>query len=337
MASSKRETTELKNQALLFLKNCPDCAVIFDQEWSIVYANPAFEERFSPARAGEGRSFVSCLDTASAQQLREMQQQLFEQSWQVELKLVSADTSKAVSVQYFFFPISLPGTTKRLVAGIGRDRTADLALLNEVIQLNIELEKKQKELSEANAQLEQFAETDQITQLYNRHYFFQVSQHFWEESRRYKLPMVAMMMDIDNFKSVNDTYGHLFGDYVLQQLSARLRTNTRKSDILARYGGEELILLASNTDMLTGLVLAERLRSSVAAEPFVMGSCSANVTISVGVSGTEMAEFESFDALLESSDSALYGAKRAGRNCIYAYADAKSSKAKVRTPAGRPL
>jgi diguanylate cyclase (GGDEF)-like protein len=215
--------------------------------------------------------------------------------------------------------VTAPGAAETLVAGIGRDRAADLASLLEIIQLNLELERKRKELSEANARLELLAVTDQITQLYNRHYFFQVSQHFWEEAKRYKLPLTLVMMDIDNFKAVNDNYGHLFGDHVLQDAAVRLKSNTRKSDILARYGGEELILLASNTDLQTGLVLAERLRLSVASGPFTMGNCSASVTISVGVSGTELGDFSSFDALLDSSDQALYGAKRVGKNCVYTY------------------
>ena len=79
-------------------------------------------------------------------------------------------------------------------------------------------------------------------------------------------------------------------------------------------------MLASNTDILTGQVLAERLRLSMASAPFVMGNCSATVTISAGISGTELAEFPSFDALLDSSDQALYGAKRAGKNCVFTYA-----------------
>jgi diguanylate cyclase (GGDEF)-like protein len=322
MAIRPNQTAQ-KNRAHSFLQSCPDSALIFDSDWSILYANPTFSERFSSQRSPEGASFLSYLDPPSRQQMTELQPLLSQGSRQVELKLLFGSDAKGVAVQYYFFPFSLPGKKNLVVAGIGRDRTADLALLNEVIQLNIELEKKQKELSEANARLEFFAETDQITQLYNRHYFFQVAQHFWEEARRYKLPLVAMMMDIDNFKQINDSHGHLFGDYVLQQLAIRLKTNTRKSDILARYGGEELVLLASNTDMVTGLVLAERLRSAVAAAPFVMGSCSSIATISIGVSGTEMAEFATFEALLDSSDHALYGAKRAGKNCIYAYADIK--------------
>jgi diguanylate cyclase (GGDEF)-like protein len=325
MAEAVKQSSFTRDQALSFLKRCPDCAVVFEKDWTITWANPAFQERFCTRKA-EGSSFLNYLDPPSGHQIRDVQPQLLQASRQLELKLLTADGSKTVSLQYMFFPVNVPGTKRTAVAGIGRDRTADLALLNEVIQLNIELEKKQKELSEANARLEQFAETDQITQLYNRHYFFQVAQHFWEEARRYKLPLVAMMMDIDNFKSLNDTHGHLFGDYVLQQLSSRLRTNTRKSDILARYGGEELILLASNTDMATGLVLADRLRSAVAAEPFTMGACSSVVTMSVGVSGTELGDFANFEGLLESSDNALYGAKHAGKNCVYAYADLRASK-----------
>jgi diguanylate cyclase len=128
------------------------------------------------------------------------------------------------------------------------------------------------------------------------------------------------MMDLDDFKQINDTHGHLFGDYVLKQAAARLKTKTRKSDILARYGGEEIVVLASNTDLATGLLLADRLRLAVGSEPYVLGNCTAQVTISVGISGTELGDFTNFESLLESSDQALYGAKRSGKNCVVQYA-----------------
>ena len=323
MANPVKQSAALNSQAFLFLQSCPDSAVVLDHQWLLVYANPAFRERFCGAQEAEGTNFLSYLDAPSEQHIRELQPKLFQELRQIELKLVTQD-SKTTSLQYSFFPLPTSGSNEVYLAGIGRDRTADMALLNEVIQLNIVLEQKQKELSEANARLEQLAVTDHITQLYNRHYFFQFAQHFWEESKRYKLPLVAIMMDLDNFKSVNDTHGHLFGDHVLRQVSVRLRNNIRKSDILSRYGGEELILIASNTDMLTGLVLAERLRFAVAAEPFVMGNCTAVVTISLGVSGTELENFANFEALLDSSDRALYRAKRAGKNCVYAYSDLKA-------------
>jgi diguanylate cyclase (GGDEF)-like protein len=229
------------------------------------------------------------------------------------------DGSRSVMVHYCFFPLPPGANGQPRFAGIGRERAADLGTLLEVIQLNLELEHKRKELSDANARLELLAMTDQTTELYNRHYFFQVAQHFWEEARRYRLPLTVMMMDLDDFKAINDTHGHLFGDFVLEETADRLKSKTRKSDILARYGGEEIVLLASNTDIATGLVLAERLRMGVASAPFILGASSAMVTISVGISGTELDDFSSFDALLNSSDQALYSAKRGGKNCVVQY------------------
>jgi len=321
MGEERKVSTALESGGqsggLPILESCPDAAVLFDRNWTLVYANPAFQHRLSPLKPVEGTDFLSYFDSPSAARLRGHQAQLLQSGRQIELNHMTPE-HRIVSFQYSFFPAGSPGQ-EPLVAGIGRDRAGDLATLFETIQLNLELEEKQKELSEANARLEQLAITDQITEIYNRHYFFQVSQHFWEEAKRYRLPLVVILMDIDNFKSVNDHHGHLFGDYVLKDTSRRLRKNTRKSDILARFGGEELIVLASNTDILTGQVLAERLRLSMVSEPFVMGNTSAVVTISAGISGTELADFSSFDALLDSSDQALYGAKRAGKNCVFTY------------------
>ena len=318
MSDERKQTATLESRGLLILESYPEYAVLLDRNWGIAYANPTFQRKFSPNGPAEGTAFLTYLDAASAARFRDIQEQLLEGTRQIELNHMTPD-SRTISLHYSFFPASGSGE-ELLLAGIGRDRSGDLAALLETIQLNLDLEMKQKELSEANARLEQLAITDQITELYNRHYFFQVSQHFWEEAKRYRLPLVVILMDIDNFKSVNDEHGHLFGDYVLKEASRRMRKNTRKSDILARFGGEELIVLASNTDILTGQVLAERLRISFGSEPFVMGSSSSMVTISAGISGTELAEFATFDALLDSSDQALYGAKRAGKNCVYTYA-----------------
>jgi len=306
-------------KGLSLFHNCPDYVVIVDTDWCIHYANPSFQERFSPAAPVPGATFFSFLDAPSTVRVREMQAQLLQGSRQIELNHLTPE-ARTATLHYCFFPLPNRRDGRNLVVGIGRDRAGDLGTLLEIIQLNLELESSKQELSEANARLELLAMTDQITQIYNRHYFFQVAQHFWEEAKRYKLPLTLMMMDIDNFKAVNDSHGHLFGDHVLQQATARLKSKTRKSDILARYGGEEIVLLASNTDIQTGLVLAERLRLGVGSDPFVMGNCSALVTISVGISGTELGEFADFENLLESSDHALYEAKRSGKNCVYQYA-----------------
>jgi diguanylate cyclase (GGDEF)-like protein len=322
MAENPKLDTGIAIEGLSLFQNCPDYVVVVDADWCVHYVNPSFQERFGPAGPVPGTKFFSFLDAPSAVRVGEMQAQLLQGARQIELNHLTPE-ARTVTLHYCFFPLPARADGRSLVAGIGRDRAGDLATLLEIIQLNLELERSKKELSEANARLELLAMTDQITQIYNRHYFFQVSQHFWEEAKRYKLPLTLMMMDIDNFKVVNDSYGHLFGDFVLQQASARLKTKTRKSDILARYGGEEVVLLAPNTDIQTGLVLAERLRLAVGSEPFNMGNCSASVTISIGISATELGEFPDFEHLLESGDQALYAAKRAGKNCVYQYTGAE--------------
>jgi diguanylate cyclase (GGDEF)-like protein/PAS domain S-box-containing protein len=323
--------TELPNPNALIdaagfslFQNSLDYLIVVDREWSVVYANPSFQERFCAGGLPAAGSFLSFLDVPSTLRVRELSETILSEPYQIDVNHLTAD-GHTVMVHYSFFPLPHTGEGRALVAAVGRDRAGDLGTLLEVIQLNMELSRREKELQEANARLDLLAHTDQITQLYNRHYFFQVAQHFWEEARRYRLPLTVMMMDLDDFKAVNDTHGHLFGDYVLQQAAARLKTKTRKSDILARYGGEEIVVLAPNTDLPTGLVHADRLRLAVGAEPYVLGNVSAIVTISVGISGTELAEFSSFDSLLESSDQALYCAKRAGKNCVVQYLPGSAS------------
>jgi diguanylate cyclase (GGDEF)-like protein len=302
------------------LQSSPDYVVVLRRDWSLYYANPSFQGRFCPSGLAAGVKFSDYLDTPSYRRIREMGRDFFSESRRVDLNHVTPDSS-IVTVHYCFFPLPAESSTEPLLAGVGRDRAGDLATLLEVIQLNLQLGHREKELREANARLEMLSNTDQITQIYNRHYFFQVAQHFWEEARRYKLPLTVMMLDLDDFKVINDKNGHLFGDHVLQQAAARLKGNIRKSDILARYGGEEFVLLAPNTDLPTGLVLAERLRLAVESEPYCKGNASATQTISVGISSTELGDFQNFESLLDSSDQALYAAKSAGKNQVRQYSE----------------
>ncbi|HWP83731.1 MAG TPA: diguanylate cyclase [Terriglobia bacterium] len=318
MPDGNRTGAVVEMTAFTAFQNSPDYVIVLEPDGTLCYANPSFCERFCPGGLAPGRKFTEFLDTPSARRITEMSPQLYSEPRRIDLNHRMPDAS-TVTVQYSFFPLPPDGSGRSLLAGIGRERSGDLGTLLEVIQLNLRLSHRERELEEANARLELLSHTDQITQIYNRHYFFQVAQHFWEESRRYKLPLTVMMMDLDDFKSINDRYGHLFGDYVLQQVAARLKSITRKVDILARYGGEEIVLLAPNTDLATGKVLADRLRLAVASEPYVMGACSSTVTISVGISGTELDEFASFEALLDSSDQALYSAKSEGKNRVCEY------------------
>jgi diguanylate cyclase (GGDEF)-like protein len=127
--------------------------------------------------------------------------------------------------------------------------------------------------------------------------------------------MSAIMLDIDHFKKVNDTYGHAAGDEVLRMIAQRCRENLRVVDILGRYGGEEFAIILPETDLTTAHHIAERLRQRLTEKPIITDRLTIAVTISLGVSA---AESDTFDvaALLNQADAALYQAKQAGRNRV---------------------
>ncbi len=160
---------------------------------------------------------------------------------------------------------------------------------------------------------EENALTDELTKLPNRRH---LAQRFLEEmqrARRHHKSMAFLMIDIDHFKLINDTHGHLQGDAVLAELAKILISGKRESDVAARYGGEEFGVILHETDEVGALTLAERIRSKVEAANFPGGL---KLTISIGVAATD--DEALFTGLLEKADQALYAAKQAGRNAVRA-------------------
>jgi diguanylate cyclase (GGDEF)-like protein len=153
--------------------------------------------------------------------------------------------------------------------------------------------------------------TDELTKLPNRR---ALAQEFLKETtraRRHHKPIAFLMVDLDHFKQVNDTYGHLQGDAVLAELATLLNTGARESDVCARYGGEEFALILHETNDAGARILAERIRAKVAAHTFPGGL---KLTISIGVAATTEAAL--FTSLIERADQALYSAKMGGRNQV---------------------
>ncbi len=180
-------------------------------------------------------------------------------------------------------------------------------------------------------QINFMANTDPLTGLYNRRGFFELGEREVVKFRRLSRPLSAILLDIDFFKQINDTYGHAAGDQVLVGLSSRLRSQIRtEMDIIGRYGGEEIVILLPETDLKGGLQVAERLRRCVEKEPFSTDRSAIQITISLGV-----AEFQESTAdlatLLDRADSAMYVAKQSGRNQSKAYDGRDLSKASVST------
>ncbi|MDR2313137.1 MAG: GGDEF domain-containing protein [Spirochaetaceae bacterium] len=162
--------------------------------------------------------------------------------------------------------------------------------------------------------LERFAYTDALTGLYNRRHFMELAQSVIEKAKRFESPCYAMILDLDFFKKVNDTYGHLAGDEVLKGASLVMKNTLRSYDLLARYGGEEFVVLISDTSEDAVLHLANRIRESIAHTVFVHNDAKMHCTVSIGVA--ENFPSSTVSSLLEKADRALYTAKESGRNQV---------------------
>ena len=192
----------------------------------------------------------------------------------------------------------------------------DLIRQNEELRrLNAELEsivaERTRELVEKNRELEVLSVTDRLTGLYNRRKLDELLDEELIRCRRYAVQFAVILMDIDHFKHVNDTYGHVVGDGVLQRMAQVLRERTRDADALARLGGEEFLVLCRHSGLQGALESAERVREAIAAQDF---PGVGQVTASFGVAAC--GEGDSAKTLLERADAALYRAKAAGRNRV---------------------
>lgn len=182
------------------------------------------------------------------------------------------------------------------------ERTADLVAANE-------------RLSVLNQELEHLSITDGLTHVFNRRFFMERIRQEVKRASRYGNDLSLLMIDIDHFKQVNDTYGHQTGDRVLAGVAGLITSRLRDTDVLARYGGEEFALIATPMDLEGAAALAERLRQLVESQVFEEGK-SVGVTVSIGVSGWKPFFRENFEALIRTADEALYRAKGEGRNRV---------------------
>ena len=166
-------------------------------------------------------------------------------------------------------------------------------------------------LQVANAELVQTASTDPLTGVWNRRRFEEILNAEVAKARRYEIPVVLLILDVDHFKSINDHLGHATGDRVLKEMSQLLQHGTRQTDTLARWGGEEFVVIMPYANATEALVLADNLRLMVAHYEFVDAG---TVTISIGAAAVKPEE--SVHEWFERVDSALYEAKSGGRNTV---------------------
>ncbi len=196
--------------------------------------------------------------------------------------------------------------------------SAILVLVTLVTILALISNKFISKLQAAQTELEISATTDSLTELYNRKSAYERLSEELSKNRRLAKPLSCMMLDVDHFKKINDKYGHLVGDKVLQHLANCLRSFSREYDILCRYGGEEFFIILPETDLPTALLVAERLREQIAESAVKIGKQNLQITVSIGVTEARASQAEIRDSLIGRADEALYRAKEQGRNKVIA-------------------
>ncbi len=184
------------------------------------------------------------------------------------------------------------------------------------VKVQLKIKTLQDSLKKSNQALLELSNTDPLTRLNNRRFLMKALEKELQRSERSQKPLALIMIDIDHFKSINDTYGHQQGDCVLQALADQMKTQLRDYDIAARFGGEEFALVLPETELAKALQVAERLREAATQVRCPDEGTEMALTISLGVAAFPMPKIRTIDDLIREADRALYRAKEKGRNRV---------------------
>jgi diguanylate cyclase (GGDEF)-like protein len=185
-----------------------------------------------------------------------------------------------------------------------------------LIENNQQLQKQAKELQRMNTEFKRMAVTDPLTGLYNRRHFCDLMEKEIALSRRHGDTNSILLIDIDHFKNINDTYGHLEGDTVLASFANMLKKTIRHTDILCRIGGEEFVVFCRRAGKRESIVAAEKIRSTISKMVFDSGASPVHITTSIGIATFPYGNLETIDDIIKCADLALYHCKENGRNQV---------------------
>lgn len=188
------------------------------------------------------------------------------------------------------------------------------------VRTHLELKHTKDQLKESLMELEQIATTDPLTGVPNRRYLLAFAEKEISRARRYKCDLSLLIMDIDHFKQVNDTYGHAIGDDVLKLVAQTTVKGLRKEDCFGRFGGEEFVILLPHTETRFALEAAQRIRQTIADLSFTVAGKQLSISVSIGIASYQPSDCN-LDALLKRADDALFEAKRRGRNRVLVHQD----------------
>jgi diguanylate cyclase (GGDEF)-like protein len=188
-------------------------------------------------------------------------------------------------------------------------------IIEELTKLNEILEEKNRDLEELNKKFKIESFTDSLTGLANRRFFMNECEKIIANTTKEKTAFFIIILDIDYFKKINDTYGHLFGDVALKHVAQILKSSLREGDIVARFGGEEFIIGLPKTNIVTAKSIAERIRITIMNSKVKSDKNTPRMTISIGIS-QYISHEKNIETSIKRADDALYKAKSDGRNCI---------------------
>jgi len=197
-----------------------------------------------------------------------------------------------------------------------KSRKAEEALERARADLEIQVRERTAQLVEANKRLEELSITDGLTGLHNYRYLMRVLDTEYKRARRYNHRFALLMLDIDRFKDVNDNYGHPCGDFILQEMGHLLKDCVRNTDIVTRYGGDEMAIILLEVSKALAMEVSDKLRREVEKRSFIWQRTTVKVTVSVGVAAALEEGIQDWNSLVNAADQALYEAKNGGRNRV---------------------
>ncbi|MGE5839029.1 MAG: diguanylate cyclase [Deltaproteobacteria bacterium] len=197
-----------------------------------------------------------------------------------------------------------------------RSLQAEAALERARADLETQVRERTAELVRANKALEELSITDGLTGLYNYRYLMRVLETEYKRARRYNHRFALLMLDIDRFKGVNDRYGHPCGDFILKEMGQLLKDCVRNTDIVGRYGGDEMAIILLEVGKALAMEISDKLKREVAKHSFVWQGKPVKITVSIGVAAAIEEGIEDWSALVNAADQALYEAKGSGRNRV---------------------
>ncbi len=308
MAEKERASANLRASEELFrafMNASPFLSYIKDAAGRLLFYNRSFAQRFGVSEyAWLGRTDEQLWSRKLTKSVRTHDLEVMAGGRMVETEENIRNSDGTVSsLRSFKFPCH-DSAGNVLLAGVAVD-------VSEEVAHQIELERYHRELEEANDQLRKLAVTDELTGLRNRRSFEERLVMEFSMARRRKRELSVLLIDVDNFKTINDRWGHAAGDEVLRRLGTILRTTVRLPDLPARYGGEEFVVLLPESGEDSAMGLARRVMQRVATEDWD----NEPLTISVGMAAMNES-LESGYQLVELADEALYAAKRAGKNRV---------------------